>query len=128
MSLGVHDANGVLVVQPNRVRITAATGVEDLREALIDAIRNGRLAIAVDLHGVEYADASTIDALIDAYKGLQQVGGSLCIFNAAETLREFFQQTVLHRFIHICSDEQEAVEFFRELPKRKRRRFRSFFS
>ncbi len=83
------------------------------REALESAGKEGHLAIAVDLAGVEYADSTMIGLLIGAFKTLTQNRGLICLFNVAPELHEFFRQTVLDRLIEICKDEQTALSCLR---------------
>lgn len=128
MSVEKREVGGVLIVHPTTTRVTAVVGAEELREALESAGKEGHLAIAVDLAGVEYADSTMIGLLIGAFKTLTQNRGLICLFNVAPELHEFFRQTVLDRLIEICKDEQTALELFEGGPKMKRKGLRGLFS
>ncbi len=128
MGLDVHEVEGICIVRPNLSHVTQTTGAAEVHEALEVAVNDGKLAVAVDLKGVKFADSPTIDALIDTHKALMKNGGELCVFHVEPEVREFFQQTMFHRFIQICTDEQDAIFHFENSPKKKRRGLLRLFS
>jgi len=127
MSVEVREIQDVTIIHSNLTRVTAVAGAEEFRQTLMESIEEGRLAIAVDMHGIEYADSTMIGALVDGNKLLTRDGGTMCLFNVSHELREFFNQTVLDRFIEICATEEIAILVFDGLPKKKRRSIRKFF-
>ena len=128
MSVDVYEVKGVLIIHPELSRVTALGGAEEFRTVVNKALKDGYLAVAVDLAGVEYADSAMIGTLVDAFKQLNRENGTICLFNVSQELREFFRQTVLDRFIQIFPDEESVLLALEDRPKRKRRKgLRRFF-
>ena len=117
----IREVDGILIIQPPQKWITAVDGATEFREALEKAVEDGRLAVAVDLDGVEYADSTAIGALIQGFKSLTRAGGKLCLFHVGDEMKDFLSQTVLDRFIEICTDEESVSLQFTNLPKKKKR-------
>jgi len=127
MSVDVREVGGICIIHPNETRLIVGSAEDDFRAALNRVIDAGHLALAVDMAGVEYADARTISTLIESFKLLNRNGGSLCLYNLAEGMRDFFRQTVLDNLIETRPNESAAVSFFANLPKRKRKGLRGLF-
>lgn len=128
MGVDVREVKGVLVVHPDLKRVTAASGAEEFRSTIDDAVTKGRLAIALDLAGIEYADSTMIGVLIAAFKSLNQNGGLICAYNVGPELHEFFRQTVLDRLIEVCKSEDDALDLFKDRSKSKKKGLRGLFS
>jgi anti-anti-sigma factor len=121
MSVASRDIGGVLIIHPEHERITVASGsVEDLRESLHQAVDDGRLAIAIDLDGVEYIDSAVVGVLADEFGRLAWHHGRLCLFNVHPALHEFFSHTVLDHLIPVCGSEEAVIELFRGKHLRRR--------
>ena len=117
----IREVDGIVIIHPPQKWITAVDGAAEFRDALEKVVAEGRLAVAVDLSGVEYADSTAIGALIQGFKNLTREGGKLCLFGVGDEMKDFLAQTVLDRFIEICSDEESVALQFTNLPRKKKR-------
>lgn len=121
MSIETRNVEGVFILHPQYTRMTAAGGyVENLKEVLESATSSGRLAIAIDLKGVEYTDNAMVGMLAEQFSRLSWYHGKICLFNVGMALHEFLSHTVLDHLIPIFTDEQAVIAHFHRQPRRRR--------
>ncbi|MEO7146132.1 MAG: STAS domain-containing protein [Bryobacteraceae bacterium] len=121
MSLEIQqrDAEGIVIFDlKGRLTVGEAT---NLREQVIEAVKQGRIKIILNLAGVEYIDSTGLGGMVICFTTLQKAGGSLKLENLNKRNIELIVLTKLHTVFEIFSEEQDAVNSF--FPNREIKRF-----
>ena len=107
-----RQKNGVTVIDISGC-ITLAEGGE-LIEMVHDQVRKGRKQIILNLRDVEYLDSSGIGQLVSGYATAKKNGGELKILHLSKKVQVLLSVTSLYKIFEEFSDEQSAVQSFRQ--------------
>lgn len=107
-----RQTNGVTVIDISG-SITLAEASE-LSEMVHDVVRKGRKQIILNLRDVEYLDSSGIGQLVSGYATVKKNGGELKILHLSRKVQALLSVTSLYRIFEEFSDEQSAVQSFRQ--------------
>jgi len=95
---------------PNRFQLLEVIGridgnnVLELGAAIEHAIGEGRIHLLLDLSGVQYMNSSGLRELVQVFKRLQRIGGSLTVVNPSERVKSLLELVGLETIFDIYSD------------------------
>lgn len=98
MSFDVKDLGNGSVVLALKGKLNMVSAPR-LREAIVSAVADGNVRIAVDLKDVEFIDSSGLGALINGLKTTRQAGGDLRIAAPNEQVKLVLQLTNIDRVL-----------------------------
>lgn len=120
--MAVHPAFPWLTVehvgQVSIVRLKIASSlkeatVELISERLFDlAKRIDKPQLLLDFRGVDRLYSILLGKIIALHKNVQAMGGRLVLCNLRPAIYEAFQILRLTQYLHICQQEQEAMQSF----------------
>jgi anti-sigma B factor antagonist len=82
----------------------------DFSTAVSALISDGARKVLVDLSRVEYIDSATIGCLMDLYRQISAVGGTLHLSSVQKRVETMLTMTGAQNFIQIHPDEARAVK------------------
>jgi len=81
-----------------------------LREAILQALKERRTPIVVNLKDVIYMDSSGVATLIEGFQLAGEYGGVVRLVGLNERVSEVFKLARLHQVFTICQTEAQALE------------------
>ena len=106
-----REIKGIPVVEVGGMADLCAS--PHLKDMLIDLIENGHGIIIVDFINCEFADASTLGALVGGMNRVLKLGGSIVIvYDSDSRISRIFDITGLDRVFDIHPSVQSATERF----------------
>ncbi|MGA7615311.1 MAG: STAS domain-containing protein [Thermoanaerobaculia bacterium] len=93
-------------------KITIGAGDVQLRDVIMDALKNGKNRILLDMSGVTTIDSSGIGELVGAYTTVTNRGGKLKLLHLPGKVSDLLQVTQLITVFEVYEDEQKAVQSF----------------
>lgn len=90
--------------------------VDELRQALDQAIERSPKGLIIDLTNTNYIDSVGLGVIISAYRRLTSKGGSIALVpsHAVQQILRFIRVDLMPRF-YVCSDYPSAVQALKEL-------------
>jgi anti-sigma B factor antagonist len=85
-----------------------------LGEMVHELVHQGRKKIILNLHDVQYLDSSGIGQLVSSYATVKKNGGQLKILYLSKKVQDLLSVTGLYKIFEEFSDEQAAVQSFRQ--------------
>ena len=107
LAIDRHDASGVPVVAL-RGELDLEGGPA-LREALLEAIGEGRRRVIVDLEGLDFIDSAGLGVLVGGLKRARTHDGDLALVCTARNILRVFDVTGLTRVFEIHASREAAV-------------------
>lgn len=108
MHLATEQIGDVTIVTLPGGRLAGPTA-QDFKQAIVP-IMESTTKLALDITGVDYMDSSGFGAILVCRHGLNDKGGQLNVFGAAEPVRQLFQLTKLDELIDMSETRQQALE------------------
>ena len=87
-------------------------GATDLRNTILQLIKEGKKKIILNLAETTYADSSGLAELISAFTRTSNVGGRLKLLSLTEKLTELLKITKLFSIFEVFDDENKAIKSF----------------
>lgn len=88
------------------------SSAKDLKNAVQELIRGGRVNMVVDLVAVTFLDSSGLGSLVAALRSVNKLNGDIKLASLQETVRVIIELTRLHRVFEIFDNTTDAVESF----------------
>jgi len=95
---------------PNRFQLLEVFGrvdgdnVQELGDTIQQAIANGRIHLLLDLSGVQYMNSSGLRELVQIFKRLQRISGTLTIVNPSDRVKSLLELVGLETVFDIYFD------------------------
>lgn len=81
-----------------------------LREAARTAIDSGQYRrLVFDLTRCGFIDSTGLHALVDAQRGMTEVGGDIRVVNSSHGIQRVLELTGLDRFLNVVPDREAAL-------------------
>ena len=83
-----------------------------LRDAILQAVKEGSPRIAINLKGVAYMDSTGLGAIIASLKRVKEHGGDLCLVSPTKAVMKVLDiiSGILH-VVPVFPNEKEAVQY-----------------
>ncbi|MDP9401155.1 MAG: STAS domain-containing protein [Actinomycetota bacterium] len=91
----------------------------ELKQALTEAIEQGRRRVVVDLTETTFLDSTALGVLIGAVKRLRSNEGSLAIVNVDRNIQKTFEITGLDQIFALLPSRDEALRAVDEAPQER---------
>lgn len=88
-------------------------GAPELRQSVMDAVKNGQHRLVLDLSGVDFIDSFGIGVLVGALKRVRLLDGDLMLVVAEPRVRRVFEVCDLDRVFTLHLTLAEALETVR---------------
>lgn len=88
-----------------------AAGAPMLERKLSSLIEEGRIKLLLDFSKVDYLSSAGMRTLLSASKKVKAEKGLMVLFAVDEEVGEIIKMAGFERILHICSSEQEALQF-----------------
>jgi anti-sigma B factor antagonist len=99
--------NGVTVLAPTG-RLDVA-GAPALKEAIVEAVRNGPPKVVIDMGGVSFVDSTGLGSVIAALKQIRNSQGELRLAAPNQQVRVVLELTTLDRVFPYYATVEEAL-------------------
>ncbi len=95
---------------------------EPLIEKLVEAqLDQDRIRLVLDLGSLRKADSSGLGELVAAVRRTAEAGGEMVLANPTSKTRRLLERTQIDRMIPIYDSVLEAIQHFRDRPRRRNR-------
>ena len=111
MKIRSRQQNSIVILDLDG-KITMGVGDRELREAIDKLILAGEHKGLLNFSGVTYIDSSGISELVQSFKALRNLGGSLKIENPSNKVYSTLQIAKLLPIFEIFDSEEAAVGSF----------------
>jgi anti-sigma B factor antagonist len=111
MNLTIDHVAPAAVVRIREVRLMYPL-LPEFANAVASLIAAGERKVLVDLATVNYIDSATIGCLMDLYRQMTAVGGSLKLCCVQKRVETMLTMTGAQNFIEIHPDEPTAIKSF----------------
>ena len=111
MHFSKKEENGIFVITVEDSRATVDFS-EDLKEELLNHIKNRSPNSVVDLRKVEFIDSSLLGALVVGLKSSTLRHGDLKVVGLQQPVRAMFELTRMHRIFDIYDTLEDALNNF----------------
>lgn len=111
MNLTTHHAHGIAIVRVSEARLMYPL-LSDFSNTITALIAGGERKVLVDLSPVAYVDSATIGCLMDLYRQITAVGGTLKLSGVQKRVQTMLTMTGAQNFIEILGDEPSALKSF----------------
>ena len=93
-------------------KITIGAGDSQLRDAILDALKDGKQNILLEMSGVTALDSSGIGELVGSYTTVTNRGGKLKLLHLPPKVTDLLQVTQLITVFEVYENEGEALKSF----------------
>ncbi len=83
----------------------------DVRSELSKLVDRQTKLILIDLKKVGYIDSSGLATFVELFQKMKRYGGSLVLYNLAQSVRSVFEIAKLDSIFKLAKDESEALKF-----------------
>lgn len=90
-------------------KLTIGEPVQELRNAVTQALDSGTLRLVLDLGEVSYIDSSGLGQLTATYSSVQKKGGDVKLLNLTKRAKDLLQMTKLLTVFDTYDDEEKAI-------------------
>ncbi len=97
----------LLVLQEERID---AHNSAELKEYILNSIKQGEVNIIVQLGQVRFIDSSGLGALLAGFKNAERKSGKLVLANLQPQVMSMFELTRLNRVFEIYADLEEVFD------------------
>ena len=111
MNLTTERQHGIAIVRVRDARIMYPV-LSDFADTVSGLIASGERAVLVDLAAVTYVDSATIGCLMDLYRQMSAVGGTLKLASVQKRVETMLTMTGAQNFIDVHADEASAMQSF----------------
>ena len=111
MKIKSRSENGVVILDLEG-KITMGLGDRELRTSIDKLIVDGNRNVLLNFSGVTYIDSSGVSELVQSFKAMRNLGGSLKIENLSNKVYSTLQIAKLLPIFEIYDDEQAALGSF----------------
>ena len=112
MSYVKMNAIGDIVVLHPKGEYTGGDETDELAIAMEEAFEAGGRKLVVNLHNVSYLNATAINYMLEASKGLTQRSGRLVLSNVQDRMHAIFLEAKLILDFETYDTEKEAITSF----------------
>lgn len=107
MEIDVKDETGLTVIALKGS--FDAKSAREFRDAVLEAVRNGKKHLLVDFLGVDQMDGFALSAIVGIYCKLTESAGTLALSGMNPEIREFLERTCLGKVFPLYYDKNEAI-------------------
>jgi len=93
-------------------KILIGEGIDDLREAINNAIQAGDRNLILNFEGVPYLDSTGLGEVVRSYTSVKKEGGMVKIINLTQKVHDLLSVTKLITVFETYEDEDKAVNSF----------------
>ena len=111
MKATTRSANGVEVIKLDG-KITIGSGDTQLRDVIMNCLKEGKPNILLDMANVTTIDSSGIGELVGAYTTVTNRGGKLKLLHLPPKVTDLLQVTQLITVFEVYENEQEALQSY----------------
>ena len=106
-----RSVNGVELIKLDG-KITIGSGDTQLRDVIMNCLKEGKQNILLDMASVTTIDSSGIGELVGAYTTVANRGGKLKLLHLPPKVTDLLQVTQLITVFEVYENEQEAVKSY----------------
>jgi len=88
----------------------------DLWTCIKTMIDGGTVKLVVDMGDISFIDSSGIGTLIVTAKKVRQKSGDIAVIGVSQDILSILDMVSFRKFISIFESEEEAIQFFRNMP------------
>lgn len=111
MKATARNVNGVELIKLDG-KITIGSGDTQLRDVIINSLKEGKHNILLDMANVTTIDSSGIGELVGAYTTVTNKGGKLKLLHLPPKVTDLLQVTQLITVFEVYENEQDAVQSY----------------
>lgn len=111
MKATARNVNGVELIKLDG-KITIGSGDTQLRDVIINSLKEGKHNILLDMANVTTIDSSGIGELVGAYTTVTNKGGKLKLLHLPPKVTDLLQVTQLITVFEVYESEQDAVQSY----------------
>jgi anti-sigma B factor antagonist len=93
-------------------RMIVEDGADLFRDSVRQLVRQDRVKLVVNFHGVPYIDSTALGEVVRAYTSVARKGGALKLLNVTARVQELLVVTRLLAIFDLFDDEAEALKSF----------------
>lgn len=120
MDITQREKEGIVILDLSG-RLIVGDPVTELRERIADIAKQGRVAIILNLRGVDYIDSTGLGGMVICFTNLKKAGGALKLLKLNKRTADLLVLTKLNTVFQVFDDEQDAVNSF--FPNREIKKF-----
>ena len=111
MGVSIEQCQGIPLVKIDEdFDITNAGEVKEILNEYIETKQSKK--IIIDLSRVDFIDSTAIGVIVkSSLLMLNKYKGKLTLINVQEALQDFFAKSNLDKFIKICDNLEQAIEY-----------------
>jgi anti-sigma B factor antagonist len=111
MKIEKRKKNDVLILDLQG-KILIGEGIDDLREAINNAIKEKETKLLLNFAGVPYLDSTGLGEVVRSYTSVKKEGGVVKIVNLTNKVRDLLSVTKLITVFDTFEDEEKAIASF----------------
>jgi anti-sigma B factor antagonist len=111
MKATARSLNGVELIKLDG-KITIGSGDTQLRDVIMNCLKDGKQNILLDMANVTTIDSSGIGELVGAYTTVTNRGGKLKLLHLPPKVTDLLQVTQLITVFEVYENEQDAVQSY----------------
>jgi anti-sigma B factor antagonist len=85
-----------------------------LRDLVSGLLGEGKLALVLNIAGVDYIDSSGLGQLVSIWSSVRNRGGHMTVLKPTQRVQRLFEITRLNTIFEILKNEGEAVKLARK--------------
>jgi len=103
---------GDVLILDLKGKILIGDGIDELREAINNAIKEKESKLLLNFAEVPYLDSTGLGEVVRSYTSLKKEGGSVKIINLTTKVRDLLSVTKLLTVFDTFEDEEKAISSF----------------
>jgi anti-sigma B factor antagonist len=103
---------GDVLILDLKGKILIGSGIDELRDAINTAIKEGNTNFLLNFKEVPYLDSTGLGEVVRTYTSAKNAGGMVKIVNLTQKVRDLLSVTKLITVFDTFEDEDKAVESF----------------
>jgi len=103
---------GDVLILDLKGKILIGDGIDELREAINNAIKEKESKLLLNFAEVPYLDSTGVGEVVRSYTSLKKEGGSVKIINLTTKVRDLLSVTKLLTVFDTFEDEEKAISSF----------------
>ncbi|MEO8216462.1 MAG: STAS domain-containing protein [Acidobacteriota bacterium] len=111
MKVSARSVDGVEIISLQG-KITIGAGDSQLRDAILDALKDDKQNLLLEMSGVTALDSSGIGELVGSYTTVTNRGGKLKLLHLPPKVTDLLQVTQLITVFEVYDNEAEALKSF----------------
>ena len=93
-------------------KILIGEGIDELRNAINDAIQDNQTKLLLNFDQVPYLDSTGLGEVVRSYTSVKKEGGTVKIVNLTQKVKDLLSVTKLITVFETFEDEDKAVNSF----------------